>query len=334
MATIKDIAEKAKISSSSVSRILNEDATLHVADQTKQRVFKIAEELHYTKKGRAKKIKDGHTIGILHWYTMRQELEDPYYLTIRMGVENYCRKHSLQVKRSFQDDSDFAKHIADVDGLVCIGKFSKDEVHTFHQLQSNIVFADMQMHPISENCITLDFKQAIIDMITYLLAQGHTHIAYVGGKEYTTDGQLYDDLRRSTFSAYCTLHAIKHTLLEEHYTIASGYRLMKQLLQKQTLPDALVCASDAIALGAMRACHEANIRIPKDISIIGFNDIKSAAYATPPLTTMHAPSEAMGEYAAQIVHQQIGKMQTLPMQYVLPCTMIKRASVKENNMDE
>lgn len=329
MATIKDIADKAKVSPASVSRILNDDDTLNVPLKTKQRVLEIASELHYIKKGRVKKSEKTNTIGILHWYTMHQEVEDPYYLTIRMGAEKYCSEHGIQVKRTFRDDSDFKKHLADIDGLICIGKFSEQEVHTFHQIQNNVIFADMCMHPITKNCIILDFRQAIIDTLEYLLAQGHTRLTYLGGKEYTTDGKLYDDLRRTAFYDYCILHNIEHTLLEDSFTIESGYQLTKQLINQHNLPDALVCASDAIALGAIRACNEANIKIPNDISITGFNDISTSAYSTPPLTTMHAPSEMMGEYAAEIVSQQIGKIQRLPIQYVLPCTMIKRASVKE-----
>lgn len=328
MATIKDIADKANVSPASVSRILNEDDTLNVPLKTKQRVLEIASELHYIKKGR-KKIEKSHTIGILHWYTMHQEVEDPYYLTIRLGAEKYCSEHGIQVKRTFRDDSDFKKHLTDIDGLICIGKFSEQEVQIFHQIQNNVIFADMRMHPITKNCIILDFKQAIIDTIEYLLAQGHKHLTYLGGKEYTTDGKLYDDLRRTAFSEYCILHNIEHTLVEDCFTIESGYQLSKQLILRKELPDALVCASDAIALGAIRACNEAGIKIPEDVSITGFNDISTSAYSTPPLTTMHAPSEMMGEYAAEIITQQIGKIQKLPIQYVLPCTLIKRASVKE-----
>lgn len=325
MATIKDIANKANISQASVSRILNHDDTLHVPLKTKQRVIAIANELHYVKKNKTKKTS---TIGILHWYTMHQEIEDPYYLSIRLGAEKYCREHGIQVKRTFKDDTDFKTHLQHIDGLICIGKFSKQEIHTFYELQHNIIFADMRIHPITKYCITLDFKQAMVDTIEYLLAHHHQHFTYLGGKEYTTDGTLYDDMRRIAFFEYCTLHQLTNTLLEDAFTIESGYRMTKQLIAQNACLDALVCASDAIALGAIRACNEAGIEVGKDVSITGFNDISSAAYATPPLTTIHAPSEMIGTYAANIIIQNIGSIPQIPMEFILPCTMIKRASVK------
>lgn len=329
MTTIKDIAKKANVSPSSVSRILNEDATLHVSLATKQRVLEIANELHYVKRGKKQQPAKKRTIGILHWYTMQQEVDDPYYLTIRLGAEKYCHTHHIQIKRSFRDDVNYHEHLQCIDGLICIGKFSNQEVQSFYQIQKNIIFADMRMYPITKNCILFDFQQAIIDTIAYLLRQGHRKLTYLGGKEYTADGALYKDLRRSTFLDYCMLHTIEHTIEEDRFTIESGYELTMKQIKKNTMPDAFLCASDAIAFGAMRACHEANVQIPHDVSIVGFNDHCNAAYCTPPLTTIHAPSEVMGTYAAQIVHQQMEGLHPLPMQYVLPCTIKKRGSVKE-----
>lgn len=328
MATIKDIAEKAKVSPATVSRILNEDETLSVPFTTKQRVLDIASELHYVKKSKVKKGEKPVTIGILQWYTMEQELADSYYLTVRMGVEKYCNEHGIQIRRCFHDDTDFEQHLQDIDGLICIGKFSQKEANAFREIQNNIIFADMRMKPIVSDCIVLDFPQAMRDIITFLVETGHKTLTYLGGKEYTSDGKLYEDLRRTAFREYCTLHAISHELVEEHYTIESGYQMTASLITADKLPDALVCASDAIALGAMRALHEYHISIPEDISITGFNDISASAYTTPPLTTIHAPSELMGEYAAEIIASRIGKIQRLPMQHVLPCTMIKRSSVQ------
>ena len=88
MATIKDIALQAGVSSATVSRILNQDETLNVPLETKQLVLETAKALNYQKK--AKKSKNMISIGIIEWYSLQQEMNDPYYLTIRKGVEDYC----------------------------------------------------------------------------------------------------------------------------------------------------------------------------------------------------------------------------------------------------
>ena len=128
MATIKDIAQKAHVSAATVSRILNQDESLSVTDQTRNRVLKIAEELNYIKK---KPVKNKFTIGIFQWYSLFQELEDPYYQSIRIGIEHYCTKKQIEVIRAFRSDSNYAEKLKKVDGLICIGKFNDAEIALF-----------------------------------------------------------------------------------------------------------------------------------------------------------------------------------------------------------
>ncbi|MBO1913948.1 LacI family DNA-binding transcriptional regulator, partial [Microvirga sp. 3-52] len=90
MATIKDIAEKAGVSSATVSRVLNYDASLSVADETKKKIFEAAEELSYRKRTSKRYI--NQKIAVIHWYTEKEELNDLYYLSIRLGIEERCKE--------------------------------------------------------------------------------------------------------------------------------------------------------------------------------------------------------------------------------------------------
>ena len=124
MATIKDIAELAKVSSASVSRILNNDPTLSVPKETRQRVLDAANQLGYKKKN--KKVYDTvMTLGIIQWISPIEESNDPYYLSIRQGVEEYCFKNKIAIKRVFKTDVDYLNQLEDIQGLVCIGKYSQ-----------------------------------------------------------------------------------------------------------------------------------------------------------------------------------------------------------------
>ena len=124
MATIKDIAELAKVSSASVSRILNNDPTLSVPKETRQRVLDAANQLGYKKKN--KKIYDTvMTLGIIQWISPIEESNDPYYLSIRQGVEEYCFKNKIAIKRVFKTDVDYLNQLEDIQGLVCIGNIVK-----------------------------------------------------------------------------------------------------------------------------------------------------------------------------------------------------------------
>ena len=119
MATIKDIAQKASVSAATVSRILNQDDTLSVTDETKQRVLKVAQELNYTKHLK-NTVEKSISIGIFQWYSVFQELEDPYYQAIRVGIEKYCADHNIHVVRAFQSDCNYPDTLKDLQGLIVL----------------------------------------------------------------------------------------------------------------------------------------------------------------------------------------------------------------------
>lgn len=327
MVTLKDIADKANVSCATVSRILNGDMSLNVPESTRNRVYKIANELHYIKKGKVKKNEKPPVFGIVQWYSLKQELEDSYYFQIRMGVENYCSANSIAMKRIFRDDVDILENLQDVDGIICIGKFSSTQTSIFSKLQENTIFVDMDTH-YKENCIVLDFEKAMQDIVIYLKKLGHSKLVYLSGKEYTADQRLYEDPRKKAFEAYAKQQDLEVLIVEENFSMESGYAMMNQVLDTTHGITAVVCASDPIALGAMRALEEHHIKVPEDISITGFNDIRQASFCNPPLTTIHAPSELMGEYAAEYLHHHRNKFKRSPIKIVLPCTLIKRTSCK------
>ena len=143
MATIKDIAQKASVSAATVSRILNQDDTLSVTDETKQRVLKVAQELNYTKHLK-NTVEKSISIGIFQWYSVFQELEDPYYQAIRVGIEKYCADHNIHVVRAFQSDCNYPDTLKDLQGLICIGKFNKPQIKSFQKLNPNTIFVDQR----------------------------------------------------------------------------------------------------------------------------------------------------------------------------------------------
>ena len=337
MATIKDIAEKAKVSSATVSRILNQDESLSVTEQTRERVLKIAKELHYIKKKNAasnisKNTLNDTVIGIFQWYSMFEELEDPYYQSIRVGIEKYCANHQIRVIRCFHSDSDYKDLLKDVDALICIGKFNEIQMESFTSITPNVIFLDMKTARIQSTTICLDFKQAVVDALDYLSKKlGHKQIAYLGGKEYLPDNTVYFEERKETFIQYCEKHGItyKPYLMEQEFSADSGYVMMNELIKESKLPTAVFAASDPIALGAIRALYENGLKVPDDISVVGFDDISVASFSTPPLTTIHAPAEFMGEYAAHFICT-MAKGEFLeyqvPVRLTLPCELKIRES--------
>lgn len=332
MATIKDIALRAGVSSASVSRILNNDPTLNVPAVTRQRVFEAAKELGYEKKKR--RFDDSlMTMGIIQWLSPVQETEDPYYLSIRQGVEEFCYQHKIAIKRAFRTDVDYLTSLAGVEAIVCIGKYSQKDIALFKKICANIIYLDMNFDPIHDCCVVLDFKNAMKSVIEHFHKLQHQTIGYLGGKEFT-DNQLYPDMRKKYFQRYCDQYQMNYDgyIVEDAFSIESGFTMMNELIQKNMVPSALFAASDPIAIGALRALSQNGIRVPEDISIIGFDNIETANYTSPPLTTIFAPTFDMGYMGARMLFDAFKRNENIaPIRIQMPCFLIERESCKKRN---
>lgn len=336
MATIKDIAQAAGVSASTVSRILNNDSTLNALPETKKKVFDIAKELNYQKS--KKRDKSLFKMGILQWFSAEQEMQDPYYLLARQGIEDFCKMHSIGIIRAFQSDEASIDTLQDADGLICIGKFSHEDIRKFINICRNIVFLDMPVSDYKITTLTMDFRTAVYDALDYLTELGHTKIAYLGGKEYVGNQELFEDERKQAFISYMNRHELDSSIIYEgSFSTASGYQMMQRLLENQDLPTAVFAASDAIALGAMRAVQEKGFSVPEDISIIGFNDSEMSSYTTPALTTIAAPAYDMGQHGANLIYAATNLNINTPLKAKIPCQLVKREScvqVKANRRQE
>ena len=329
MATIRDIAKEAGISAGAVSRILNQDPTLSVSEETRQRVLSIATRVGYTKHAHSVQAKKAaFTIGIVQWFSAEEELSDPYYLFARQGVEDFCGKNNIAITRLFPSDEDPEEILKNVDGLVCIGKFSDKEIKTFIKISSNIVFLDRPIDKYKITSITMDFEQSVRDALHYLESLGHKKIAYLGGQEYVGNHEPITDLRKKAYLSYTRRHNLdgESWLLEESFNSASGYEMMQKILALPEIPTAVFAASDAIAIGAMRAILEAGLSIPGDISIIGFNDMDACKYTTPALTSIHAPAYDMGAHGANLVYVSSNLQIRTPLKVRIPCELVIRES--------
>jgi len=334
MATLKDIAEIANVSVSTVSRVLNYDRKLSVADTTRANVFKAAEELNYKKlKSKAnlqKKNKEDLLIGIIEWYSMSEELSDPYYLSIRSGIERFCFDRKIQVKTIFKEDGKIhMDQLSDVDSIIAIGKYSQKEVKLFSKLTQNIVFVDSSPNDHLYDSVIVDFYDAMENVIDYLIGKGHKDIAFIGGKEYVGDDQeeLIDPRESSFISILSNKGLLNNELIVNGpFNVESGYNLAKEIVNKGDFTVIFV-ASDSMAVGAIRALNELDYKIPEDISIVGFNDIPTAEYLMPPLTTVKVYTEYMGRTAVEKILSKINFEHVIPQKTVLPTKLIERESV-------
>lgn len=326
MATIKEIAEMAGVSVTTVSRVLNFDDTLSVQDETKKRVFEAAERLEYqmsNKKKRRKKLK----LGMLCSYSLEEELEDTFYLSMRIALEKKIEEEGFKKFPVAIETS--PESMAHLDGIICLGTFSKTMVEKVKSFKKPAVFVDAEGDLDLFDSIVVDMKRSVKKVLDYLVEQGHTKIAFIGGRDIDGDGNEIVDLRISSFRTYMK----RQNFLNEDYikiggyTPKHGYRLGKELMEMRDRPTAVFTANDSLAVGFYKSVQEAGLTIPEDVSVIGFNDISMAKYLIPPLTTVHIPVNFMGVQAVNVLAERIYTNREISMHISIPEKVIIRESV-------
>lgn len=330
MATIKEIADRAGVSITTVSRVLNYDETLNASEATKKRVFEAAEELNYTTLRARKSKKHKYTVGILNWYTQEQELNDPYYLAIRLAAEKECGEKGYGYKTI--DSIQNIRQYKDVDGIMGIGKFGQDEIDKLETITDNIVIVDYIDVYNRCDCISTDYEHGTVAALSHLKSLGHTHIGYIGGEEVINDGtKKIEDPREKAYIQYMFTNLEYHPewVKKGEFTLQDGYRLMMELLEEEERPTACFIASDIMAIGSYRAINEKGLSIPDDISIVGFNDIQTAQFLSPALTTVKIYPESMGETGIQMLIDQVEKGSRINKKVIVANKLVVRESTKQ-----
>lgn len=305
MATIKDIAERAHVSPATVSRVLNYDKNLSVNESTRQRIFRIAEELHYkkTKKHINNKTK---SIAVIFWSDNSQEIKDLYYYSIRKGIEDEAATLGYHVNL-FYNSNPLDKLDKNI-GIIVIGfnQYQTSYLKQIYSLNKPIVFIDADT--LSENypCIVSDFHTSVKEVINHFLQHGQKDIGMLAGDlNDDFDKNNLIDFRFQDYKKYMSelgLFDLDKVLVGK-FTPESGYAALKKYLTTdKSLPQGLVIANDAMAIGALKALREAKIDVPHDISIISFNDTTTAEFANPSLSSVHVDTHEMGRLGMNMLN--------------------------------
>lgn len=334
MATIKDIAKLAKVSPSTVSRVLNLDTSLSVGDDTRNRIIAVAEKLSYkTRRQRVVNNYKNIKIGVIHRHTQKEETENPYYLSIARGIERACQGKKIMMVTIFKNEDKYILNdINDYDGVITMGKFGKEDIAEFSICSSNIVAVDYSPDDKLYDSIVIDCSKASLEALDYLYSIGHREIGFIGGHRWVGKNKapMNDERERSyiKFMQGKGLYNPNHKYVGE-FTTEDGYNLMKKAVADGNLPTAFFIASDSMAMGALQALYEANINVPQDVSIIGFNDIPSAKYMVPPLTTVKVYTEFMGSTAVELLLERIVNRRSMPKKIVIHTDIVIRESCRD-----
>lgn len=337
LATIKDIAERAGVSPATVSRVLNGDRSMSVKEGTKKRIYEAAEELEYIPliQKYSNRIIKGSAVRILvaHAYSVQTEVEDPYYLAIRYGIESECPKVQVETVKLYRGEGGQLdlSDVGSIDGILVVGYFSPEEVVMLESVSKELIFVDYSPDDDLYDSILVNLKAAIVKMLDYLLDKGFKRIGYIGGMDADLESRNEVDVRETAFRGYLQ----SKELLDEHhiyrceFSMDAAYSMAISTLRREDLPEAFVVANDSMAIGVLKALREMDVRVPQDVSLISINDIPTAKFVYPPLTTVRIHSEYMGVMAVRILFDRIVNQRDIPIKTLVSVQLIERESVTE-----
>lgn len=336
MPTLLDIANMAGVSKSTVSRALREDPTLEIADQTRKKIFEIADQLEYRVK-KEKLLSGKPMFVIVHKDThFINQINNAYYFTIRTGIEEICYKKDIQF--SFIPISFLESFTKPVDGALLLGNFSKKQVDfVCERLKTDNLtcLAKMNYYPNRIDWITYNIGECVTTAMQHLYDMGHRKIAYFGGYDEEDTTEAYSKLY------YYKKYIEEHTdvecmgIIEGEHGSESGYQMMKSWIdQEKEIPPAIFVSNDPIAIGMIHVLNERGISVPSKTSLISINGDSPGKIAYPPLTTIDLHTYEMGKEAILTLEEKIKNKRSFTKKIEVQSTLVCRSSVASNNRME
>jgi LacI family transcriptional regulator len=327
--TLEDIALKSGVSRSTVSRVINGDQK--VSEQTREAVMKVIQEVNFQPNLAARGLaaKRTNIIGLVIPTGISKLFTDPYFPQLIRGVSTSCNAHQYTVMLWLAEPEFERRTISQIlyngllDGVI-VSSMVMDDSIVQSLYESKMPFLLVGRHPkLDVNYIDVDNIQGGMDATLHLLQTNHKRVATITGPLNMIAG---NDRYAGYLKAHQSMGVEVDPLLmaEGNFTEEGGYQAMQKLLL--AAPDAVFAASDTTAIGAIRAIHEAGLRTPEDISIVGFDDLQVAAQVNPPLTSIRQPTERMGSLAMDTLLDVIQHPQEPTRHIVLNTELIIRSS--------
>lgn len=351
MATLKDIASKVNVSQATVSRVLNGDATLNVTEDTREKVLAAAKELEYTtvrqrrKKGYENKeavqgrneiqhVRTERRVGIAQMFDLQEQMEDIYYFKLKNTVDEVCYEKKWTMVMLYRgEDKKFVKNDDfPLDGIIAIGRFSQEEIDSFHKYTDNIVFLDSSPDEEKYYSIVPNYHLAVRQMIQCFEEKQRYRIAYVGAVNTFGDRKTLKMDARFYYYKNSMINSDRYKemlVIDCEMNSRSSYEKMLEFLDtydRKEYPDAVFAASDAAAPGLMKALGERKIKVPDEIGVITFNNTSFSEFSNPPLTSIEVFMRESVEATVKCM-EELWNGSKVPLKITIPCKVIERGSI-------
>lgn len=332
-ATQADVAKRANVSQTTVSHVLNNSTVITVPAETRQRVIDAIDALGYVPDQFARSLRTRRTMTIA---AIIPDIANPFYPAFVRGIQDAVDPSGYDLITYNTDGAHEKEHKAvralqngRVDGAIMVlFRASARALHPLLERPMPIVRLEARAKPAGNlplDNVFVDDTAAARDAVTHLIARGHTRIGMVAGHIGPRSGRLRG------YELALADHAIAPDpdLIRggDQFVETSGYVGMRELLALPRRPTAVFAANDLIAMGALLALHEAGLRVPHDMAVLGFDDIPAAKLMNPPLTTVSQFQDSLGRRAAELLLERLsGRFSGAGRNIEMPYSLIVRES--------
>ncbi len=329
-ATMRDVAEHAGVSIQTVSYVVNRTGS--ISDETRDRVQRSIEALNYRRDPIARSMRTRKTRMIA---LIILDITNPVLSLIASTIESaaYAQDYHVLLYNTAHNPARELVYLNEIgsrraDGVIIVNTINRENMAQLTAEGVPTVLIDSPILSSPVPVVSVDNSAGAYAATQHLIDLGHRRIAHIAGSRDL-------GIARQREQAYS--QAIKDGDLPYHRVVyahniqwgyESGYSAMRELLAKDQPPTAVFAASDALAIGAYRALAEAGLRVPDDMSVVGFDNIEASAYTTPPLTTVHQPFSELGQEAFSLLLNMLDGSNFSQSNILLPANIVYRGSTE------
>lgn len=331
--TIRDVAKKAGVSPTTVSRVLTGKSTGHMREETKRKVLEAIKELDYTPDKYARALKQQKTgiIGVLI-----PDISNIFFSRVVRGVEKiaYQNKYSVIIcdsENSVEKEESYIDILLQekVEGLIFIPSSRKnDEVKRLVKRGIVVVLVDRTLDNFNFPAVVCDGFDDSYKLTKYLIDQGYKKIGFIKGPPAVTTAEDryrgYIQALRDSNIGFNQVYVKKG-----RYTFESGYKAAREYLKIKKLPQAIIAANDLMAIGVIRAFEKFGFKVPADVGIAGFDDILFSRLMSPRLTTIRIPAFQMGQQATRVLFNLMEGRSIRKIKRIVKTRLIKGDSCED-----
>lgn len=331
MTTIKKVAQRAQVSTATVSHVINE--TRFVSEETKARVLKAMEEMNYIPNPAAQSLRSQKTktIGLLI-PILEDESNNIFFMRVARGVEHVIRQSGYHImlgntNESLDYEMEQMKYFKSrqVDGLIIAPSAgSHKNIAEIIDEDCPVVFIDRKPDGIKGDFVLNNGFQGSYDAVKMLIDKGHRKIGLLSGILNLSPAQE----RLAGYRKALTDHGImldENLILIGESSFDSGYNMTKKLIEGSDVT-ALFIASNAIAMGSIGYIQDKEIKVPEKLAIIGFDNYDWGSVSSPPLSVINQSAYELGAKAAEVLLKKLNKPSNRFKEYRLPTQLIIRKS--------